>query len=47
MFYIKWDVNEEQGPRKYYYLTGRGSTVLKEMNNHWLTLNQSVTNMIQ
>ena len=43
---FKWDVNDEQAPRKYYYLTGRGNSMLKEMNSHWFTLNQSVSNMI-
>ncbi len=42
----KWEVNEEQAPRKYYYLTGRGNNLLREMNSHWTSLNQSVTNMV-
>ena len=42
----KWEVNEENAPRKYYYLTGKGNILLKEMNNKWLNLNKSVTSMI-
>jgi len=42
----KWSINEGSSPRKYYYLTGSGNMALKEMNNHWLSLNQSVAKLI-
>ena len=41
-----WDVNEEQAPRKYYYLTGAGNATLKEMNNSWTTQNKAIINLI-
>jgi DNA-binding PadR family transcriptional regulator len=40
-------VNEEDAPRKYYYLTGAGNTVLKEMNDYWKNLNSSIISLIE
>lgn len=42
----RWSVNEELAPRKYYYLTGNGNSTLNEMNEYWLSLNQSITSLI-
>jgi len=43
----KWNVNEEEAPRKYYYITGSGNTHLTEMNQYWSTLNQNVVTLIE
>ena len=43
----RWEVNEEDAPRKYYYLTGTGNSVLKDMDTYWGNLNQSVFSLIE
>jgi len=43
----RWEVNEEDAPRKYYFLTGTGNSVLQNMNTYWGNLNQSVFSLIQ
>ena len=42
----RWDVNERDRPRKYYYLTGVGNSTTDEMNNQWKSLNDSIENFI-
>lgn len=42
----KWDVTEDQAPRKYYYLTGKGNSTLKEMNEYWIQQNRAVNQLI-
>ena len=43
----RWDVNEDEAPRKYYYLTGTGNSVLQEMNAYWGKLNHSVYDLLE
>ena len=43
----RWEVSEEDAPRKYYYLTGTGNGVLQKMNTYWGNLNQSVCILIE
>ena len=43
----KWEVNEDQAPRKYYYLTGSGNTALTKMSSSWFSLNDSVSSLIK
>jgi PadR family transcriptional regulator PadR len=38
----RWDVQENTPPRKYYYLTGTGNAVLKEMKEYWTNLSDSI-----
>ena len=47
MVLCKWEVNEEDAPRKYYYLTGVGNSTLREMDNYWLGLNPAINNLIK
>ena len=42
----KWVVNEDDAPRKYYYLTGAGNTTLAEMTNYWSGLNEKVGSLL-
>ena len=43
----KWMIDDDNdNARKYYYLTGKGNSVLKEMNENWKTLNISVEKFI-
>lgn len=43
----KWDVTENQAPRKYYYLTGKGNSTLKIMNEYWNIQNSSINKLIK
>jgi len=43
----KWDVTEDQAPRKYYYLTGKGNSTLKEMNEYWFAQNIAINNLVK
>ena len=43
----RWDVNDEDAPRKYYYLTGTGNTLLAEMSSKWGSLNKSISNLVE
>ena len=43
----KWETNEENAPRKYYYLTGKGNSILNEMKTYWLTLSKLVNISIE
>lgn len=42
----KWDFNDENAPRKYYFLTGHGNSTQEEMQKYWSKLNLSVSNFI-
>lgn len=43
----KWMIDEENdSARKYYYLTGKGNGVLKEMDENWKALNLSVEQFV-
>lgn len=42
MVLTRWDVNDEQAPRKLYYLTGKGSSLYKEMKEYWEDLSASI-----
>jgi len=43
----KWNVNAEEAPRKYYYITGAGNRHLAEMNKYWSNLNEKVSNLLE
>ena len=38
----RWSVNDEQAPRKYYFLTGNGNVALKQMKDYWLSTSDLV-----
>ena len=42
----KWEVSDENSPRKYYYLTGIGNSTVNEMTNYWKSLNNSIETLI-
>lgn len=43
----KWIIDDKSdNARKYYYLTGKGNGVLKEMDENWKKLNMSVEQFI-
>ena len=42
----KWELNNDNAPRKYYYLTGKGGILLKEMDSYWQKLNNDVVKLI-
>jgi len=42
----RWEESTSGPPRKYYSLTEMGKTVLKNLTNHWQTLNSSVNKLL-
>lgn len=34
----KWNVEDNDSPKKYYYLTGKGGQLLQEMNANWFSM---------
>ena len=43
----KWMINDTtDSARKYYYLTGKGNRILKEMDEKWRSLNVSIEHFI-
>ena len=42
----KWVIDDKDDKaRKYYYLTGKGNGILKEMSEHWKSLNLSIAKL--
>lgn len=43
----KWITNDDETPKKYYYLTGKGGITLREMNQRWFNASQLIGNSIK
>lgn len=43
----RWDVSDDKPPRKLYYLTGKGSSLYKEMKEYWGALSGSIETFIE
>ncbi len=42
-----WKESQSGPPRKYYALTEKGTTILKDLKTHWNSMNLSITNFMK